>query len=110
MDLDVSASGDLGSNTSSPLTIYSFPWATYRSAKLVIQTKNGDDTQTQEGVVAHDQGNNVSISVYGTVSTANGGSDELGEVTAAINGANVDIQITQNNANSECTTIAQLIV
>ena len=109
VDIDVSNTGDLGTGTVSPKLIYRFPKATYRSAKLIIQTENSTDTQTQEAVVTHDGGSNAYIAVYGTVTSANNGNDELGEISAVVTGANVDIRIVQNNDNSQCITIAQLI-
>lgn len=108
-DHSVVSTGDLGSNTTSPNTIFSFAKATYRSVKLIVQSENSTDTQTQEAIVVHDGGSNVEFAVYGTVSSANGGNDELGELTAIANGTNVDIQFQQNIANSQCTVIAQLI-
>jgi hypothetical protein len=110
--IDVVANGDIGT-TASPRLIYSFPKATYRTGKLMVQATNAGNNQIAEMVVAHD-GTDAYVAVYGVVASppASGGANTaapLGTFTAAVNGANVDITMAQLRNNSAVKIVAHLI-
>jgi hypothetical protein len=110
--VDVVANGDIGTSAS-PRLIYSFPKATYRTGKLMVQATNGGNNQIAEMVVAHD-GTDAYVVVYGVVASppASGGANTtapLGTFTAAVNGSNVDITMAHLRNNSAVKVVAHLI-
>ena len=108
--IDVSANADIGSNTTSPQLIYSFPKATYRTGKLTVQASRGGNNQIADMLVAHD-GTDAYVTVYGVVASPPGGNTAapLGTFTAAINSNNVEIRMAQVLSNSAVKIVAQLI-
>jgi hypothetical protein len=106
--IEVTSNGNLGVTTGSPLLVYSFPKATYSSAKITAQVKNSSNTITQinEIVLAHD-GTDSYITVYATVASPLGGNN--GIYSVAINNANVELKFTQTSASSNAKIIAHLI-
>jgi len=107
----VSANGDIGATTGSPLLIYRFPKAIYDSAKFQVQVQNTSNTQISELVLAHD-GTDAYVTTYGTVASpaaANGSVSPLGTFTATVNNANVELQFIQTNPNSSTKVVAHLI-
>jgi hypothetical protein len=91
--------------------IYSFPKATYGSGKMMVQVKNGTTVQISEMVLAHN-GTDAYVSVYGTVASpqsANSGVSPLGTFNAAINNANVELNLVQTIASSSVKVVSNLI-
>ena len=76
-------------------TIDSFPKATYRTAKYIIQATDGSDFESYEVLVTHN-GTTAYRNVYGVVGTAT-----LGTLTATISGANVLLQYTSENNDTD---------
>lgn len=105
----VSSNNNMGTNISTPQSIFVFPKASFSSAKITSQIKTELDANTQinEIVLAHD-GTTSYLTVYGTVSSPL--SSNLGVFTTAINNANVEILFRQNTANSKIKVVAHLIV
>jgi hypothetical protein len=105
--IEVTANGNLGATVGSPLLVYSFPKATYSSAKLTSQVKtSGGNTQISEIVLAHN-GTDSYITVYATVVSPLGGNN--GIYSAAINNANVELKFTQTSSSSAAKIVAHLI-
>ena len=101
------SNSDLGSNTTSYLTLVSFPKSSHKGGKFVINMSRANTSQMSEMLLTHDSNDNTNITVFGTVvcPTTTG---ELGSITAAINNANVELKIQQTNANTAVKIIAQL--
>ena len=106
----VTSNTNVGANVTGAQTIFSFPKASYSSAKITAQVKTVDDsnTQIQEIVLAHDNSGNAFLTVYGTISAPLAAN--LGIFTTSINNANVELYFQQNTANSRIKVIAHLIV
>ena len=79
--------------------------------KFQVQLKNGVTTQISEMILAHDAGTNAFVTVYGTVAAPNitGAASPLGTFSAAINGANVELMLSQTIINSSLKMVAHLI-
>jgi len=109
--IDVTSNGNIGSSTTTPILIYSFPKASYSSGKIMAQLKNTGNTQISEMVVAHDL-TSAYISVYGTVSSppsATTDASRLGIFSASINNANVEIYVKQVITSTAVKVVANLI-
>lgn len=107
----VTTNNNIGANISAPQLITRFPKATYNTGKILAQITNSGNAQISEMVIAHD-GTTAELSVYGTVASpagANAASNPLGTFSANVNGANVDILLTQTIANSAVKIVANLI-
>lgn len=89
----------------SQTAVYSFSGDSYRSAKLVVKAGYGTHTEISEFLVTLDTSDNVAITEYAVVST-NG---SLIDVTAGINGTDVEILATSENANTDVTVTGTLI-
>jgi hypothetical protein len=107
--VDVSANGDIG-NVIGPVLIYTFPKATYSSAKFEVQVKKGSNTQLSELVLAHNGTTDAYVTVYGTVAS-NGAASPLGTFVANTGSSdtNVNLYLQQTVANSAVKVIAHLI-
>jgi hypothetical protein len=101
------SNSDLGSNTTTYLTLVRFPKATHKGGKFIINMSRSNTSQMSEMLLTHDSNDNTNITVFGTVVCPTS-SGELGSITAAINNANVELQIQQTNANTAVKIIAQL--
>lgn len=108
---------DVVSNTNvgvplTPIPIFSFPKATYSTAKLQVQIKNTGNTQMSEVIIAHDL-TTAYITVYGTVSSPPSGNSSplLGSFTTTINSTSsmVELLLTQTIASSATKVVAHLI-
>jgi len=108
--ISVISNNNIGANTTSAQTVFSFPKNLYSSAKISAQIKTADNanTQIQEIVLAHDGLTNSFLTVYGTVSAPI--SANLGLFSTSINNANVELFFKQNTASSKVKIIAHLIV
>lgn len=109
--MQVVVNNDIGSSTSANLVIYTFPKATYSSAKFIIQLKATGNTQISEAVLAHD-GTDSYITTYATISapaSSNSAASLLGTFGANINGANCELLCKQTIGNSSVKIVAHLI-
>lgn len=107
--LDVISNSNIGATLTTK--VYSFPKTTYSSGKFEIQVKNSGNTQISEILLAHD-GTNAYLTTYGVISSplsANSTSSLLGTFTASINGANVELAITQTQPSSAIKIAAHLL-
>ena len=84
---------------------YSFDSGSYRSAKLVVKAAYGTHTEVSEILVTLDTSDNIAITEYAIVST-NG---SLIDVTAGMNGTDVEILATAGTANTDVTVVGTLI-
>lgn len=91
--------------TTSPTVIDSFALATYRSAKYYIQISQGSDYQISEFMVIHD-----GTTTYDTEFAVLETTGELGTLSTAINGANVELTVTMASATSANIRIKRLLV
>lgn len=90
--------------------VFDFPKASWSTAKIQAQAKNGTKTQATELLIAHD-GTTAYVTIYGTVSSpsSNSATPPLGIYSAAINNANVEVYLLQTTANSAVKIAAHLI-
>jgi hypothetical protein len=109
--IDVVSNTNVGV-TMTAIPIYSFPKATYSSAKLQVQIRNSGNTQMSEVIIAHDS-TTAYLTVYGTVSSPPSGNSSplLGSFTTAINNvsAGVELLLVQSIASSATKVVAHLI-
>jgi len=87
-------------------TVYSFDSGTYTSAKFVVKADTGTHTEVTEVLLTLDSSLNVAITEYAIVNT--GGS--LMEVTAVMNGTDVELQATVVNDATTVSATGTLIV
>ena len=87
-------------------TVYSFDSGTYTSAKFVVKADTGTHTEVSEVLVTLDSSLNVAITEYAIVNT--GGS--LMDVTAVMNGTDVELQATVANDATTVSATGTLIV
>jgi hypothetical protein len=71
-----------------------------------VKTVSGTHTEISKVLLTLDTSDNIAITEYAMIGT-NG---ELATVSAAISGANVEIQVTTNNANSTVIVVGTLLV
>jgi hypothetical protein len=95
---------EASSNTTTTTTtannvVDSFSKSIFRSAKYTVQITSGSDYHVTEVLLLHD-GSDVFITEYGTVYT----NVSLGNVTAAINSANVELLVAPTNSSSVVKT------
>jgi hypothetical protein len=102
--VDVTANGNIGTGN---VVVYTFPKATYSSAKFMVQAKNTGNTQFSEMIVVHD--NTTAIgTTYGTITSPVG--TGFVDMSSAINNANVEITMVQIGvSNSAIKIVAHLI-
>jgi len=99
------ANTNVGANISSPQTLITFPTATYRSGSLNIQSLSPAGDSQLETILFVQNSSNVYYTTSGIIFS----NTQLYTTTATINGANVNINITQNVANLSVKILAQLI-
>jgi hypothetical protein len=92
-------------STTGLTVINTFPIATYRSAKYYIQITQGSNYQFSELMVIHD-GTTTYDTEYAVLETAG----ELGSITSAINGANLELRVTMASAASATIKLKRLLV
>ena len=112
-NVNVVYSANIGTNISTPTTIYSYPKASYTSGKFTVQVVNGTNTQISDMILTQN-GTEADITVFGTVATpatSISTAPPLGGFSAAINSItqNVELYLSQTYANSAVTVIANLI-
>jgi hypothetical protein len=86
-------------------TAYSWLKADYRSAEFLVKIANGDHTEVSKVLLTLHANDNISITEYGIVGT-NG---DLGSVSAAISGNDVQLQVTTANNTSTVTVVGTLL-
>lgn len=86
-------------------TVYSFDSGAYTSGKFVVKADTGTHTEVVEVLLTLDSSLNVAITEYAIVNT--GGS--LIDVTAAMNGTDVELQATVVNDNTTVSATGTLI-
>lgn len=114
--LSVISNTNIGATVISPVTIFTFPTATYTGAKLTakIVSLSGANTQVQEIIIAQNTVD-VGTTVYGTVSapaSANLGVFSAGLANSTGGATAVDrvaVKFQQTSANSSVKLFAQLI-
>lgn len=98
---------NIGSDTSNPTLVMSFDKTVYSTAKITSQAvSTAGNTQISEILIAHN-GTTPVLTVYGTVLSPSSG--EVGDYTANINGANVELKFKQNSTGTSIKLIANLI-
>jgi hypothetical protein len=75
------------------VTAYSFPKATYRTAKFIVKIDNGTHNEVTEVLLSLDSSDNIAITEYAIVGT-NG---SRGTITADISGASVRLRVDPVN-------------
>lgn len=85
--------------------IYSFPKATYRSAKFLVKAAFSTHTEVSEVLITLDTSDNIAITEYAVVGT-NG---SLGTITAGINVNDVELRYTSGAATTEIAVFGTLI-
>ena len=83
-----------------------FAKAEYRTAEFLVKVAYGDHTEISKVLLTLDVNDNIAITEYGVVGTNGSGMS----VTAAINGANVELRVTTANNNSTVTVVGTLLV
>lgn len=89
------SSNSVTTNTTANNVVDSFVKTAYRSAKYTIQITSGTNYHVTEVLLLHD-GSDVFITEYATIYS----NTSLGNVTAAINSANVELIVAPTNASS----------
>lgn len=92
-------SNSVNTSTTANNVVDSFPKSIYRSAKYYVQITSGSDYHVSEVLLIHD-GSDVFITEYGTIYT----NTALGNVSAAINSANVELLVAPTNSSSVVKT------
>jgi hypothetical protein len=90
--------------TNTPQKVDSFPKANFRSAKYVAQVSNLDGFQVSEILIVH-RGTTVDFSQYGDVVIAE--QAKLGDFSAALNGANVELRFAPTTDSFVSTVFAK---
>lgn len=104
--VEVDSNTDIGTGTASPIVIYTFPKATYKTAKLMVQAanNNGQGVQMADMIIAHN-GVTPSITVFGVVPD----SAPVGDFSVSIVGDDVQLKMQQTTNNSKTKVVAHLI-
>ena len=77
-------------NSDNQVTAYSWDKWKGASAKFLVRVRNGIHSQVSEILITKDNSDNIAITEYGIVTT-NG---ILGDITAAMNGNNIELKVT----------------
>lgn len=103
--LDVSANADLGvSLTAQP--IYSFLKSDFSSARIIVQTKKGSNTQVYEGILAHN-GSNPQMAIYGVIAVPTNANN--GVLTATANTTHILLNYQQSAINTSVKTVLNMV-
>ncbi len=111
--IDIVSNGNIGTSIVTPIKVYEFDKSVYRTGKVMVQVRNGANTQMSEMVVAHNDTDSY-VTVYGTVASppgANAYASPLGTFTSTINSTSnaVELFLQQTVANSSVKVVAHLI-
>jgi hypothetical protein len=85
---------------------YAWAKASYRSAEFLVKVAYGTHTEISKVLITLDTTDNIAITEYGIVGT-NGSASSI---SAAINGSNVELQVTTVNNTSTVTVVGTLLV
>lgn len=99
-------SANLSSNITSPQLLYTFPKATYNSAKITLQTKAGTNSQFMEAVLTH-SGSDPYIAIYGIVASPPGSNNGL--LSASSNATHIRVEYKQTNPNTAVKTVMNMV-
>lgn len=99
---------NLGTNTTAGQVIFTYPYATYRSSKILLTVTNGTSYQSSE-LMTINNSTDVNITNYATLNI--GPTANLGIATAIANttSGNIEIRFQQTTASSSARVIATLI-
>lgn len=90
-----------------PIVAYDFAKTDFRSAKFLVKVANGAHTDVSEVLLTMDTSDNIAITEYAVVGT-NG---SLSSITAALNGNNVELQVTAStNGTTVVTVMGTLLI
>ncbi len=92
--------------TAAATTALSWPKADYRTAKILVKSKNGSHTHVSEVIITLDTSDNIALNEY-AITTTNG---SLMTIDADINSGNVRLIVTPANNNTEVMAHATLLV
>jgi len=98
VDISISGGGaeeTTSVSTTSATSVFSFAAASYRSASILAQITQGSAYQAGRYLLIHD-GSTVTVVEESAVATGS----LLGSFNGAINGSNVEFQVTMNSASS----------
>ena len=98
VDISISGGGaeeTTSVSTTSATSVLSFAAASYRSASILAQITQGSAYQTGRYLLVHD-GSTVTVVEESAIATGS----LLGSFNGAINGSNVEFQVTMNSASS----------
>jgi hypothetical protein len=104
--IEVSANSDLGSNTTSPQQLFAFLKSDFSSARIMVQSKKGSNTQVYEGILAHN-GGTPQMAVYGVVSVPTNANN--GIVSASSNTTHITVNYQQTAINTSTKTILHMV-
>ncbi len=96
----IAANSDVGANVTAYRTVMTIPRDSCRSGQMRIQLKNTDSYQVSESSFIHDN-NDVYLSTYATMFS----NSQLGEVSAAINGLNIEVRVLQARPNLDARIV-----
>lgn len=92
-------------STTNQTAAYSFAKADYRSAKFIVKAAYNTHTEVSEVLITLDTSDNIAITEYAVVST-NG---SLIDITAGINGTDVELLVTAGTSGTDVTVAGTLI-
>lgn len=103
--IDVTANSNLGA-TLTPQVFYSFPKATYTTAKIMLQAKRGANSQSYEAILTHD-GTTPYMSIYGVVSAPPLSNNGL--ISVGSNTTHITLSFQQSVANTALKAAIHLV-
>lgn len=103
--IDVAANANLGA-TLTALPIYSFLKTDYSSARVMVQTKTGANTQVYEGILAHN-GGTPQMAIYGVVSVPVGANN--GTLSVSSNTTHIILNYQQRAINTSIKTVLNMV-
>jgi hypothetical protein len=83
-----------------------FAKASYRTAKLLVKFAAGAHTEVSEVLLTLDTSDNIAITEFANIYT----NASLGDVSAAINGTNVEVTVTTVNNSTTVTVVGTLLI
>lgn len=103
---DAFSNSNLGATVASPLTVYSYPKASWTTGKVLLQTKRGANVQSFESIVVHD-GTTPYMQIYGVAQspmTANNG-----VFSVAANTTHILLQFQQSGVSTAVNASINLV-
>jgi antitoxin component YwqK of YwqJK toxin-antitoxin module len=87
-------------------TAISFSANEYRTAKLLVKLASGSHTDVTEVLLTLDVSDNIAITEFGNIYT----NVSLGDISAVIDGTNVNVVVTTLNVNTTVSVVGTLLV